>query len=103
LANSTGDITVKVESNDEIGNFDRETTGQTAIISGVVKMKKYEKAQIMAIQEAHNKDLTEEEINSVHHKTEMKEITRAINYMEENKVDYYPDYYLEGKSIEIEK
>ena len=100
LTDEKGEITIRVDATEELGNFDKEITGQIAIVTGIVKMEKYEGSQILAMEEAKNDELTEEEINSVHHQTELKEIIRAKKWMKDNNKDYYPNYALEGIAIE---
>lgn len=101
LTDEKGEITIRVDASDDLGNFDREQTGRKALVTGIVKMEKYEKSQLLAMEEAKNRDMTEEEINSVHHQTELKELKRAKKWMKDNNKDYYPNYAIEGTDITI--
>mgnify|MGYP003429917050 FL=1 len=111
--NDESEISLTVFANDEIGKFSQELTGKNVKYIGVVKENRITKEMIAAEEAKQAEEAAKSNQNCDNGQGEVKEekghkhcgknkdYSKMKKWMEENKKDYYPVYYVEVKNFEV--
>lgn len=110
--NDESEVSLTVFANDEIGKFSQELTGKNVKYIGVVKENRITKEMIAAFEAKQAEaaaseqksccSAKKEESESEHkHCSKSKDYSEMKKWMEENKKDYYPTYYVEAQTFEV--
>ena len=98
LHDSIEDVTIRVEASGKIKGFNREISGDTITVTGILQSTKITKERIEEMNKAYKKKNSDKH---GHCASENNAITKMIDWMKKNKKDYYTIFYIKGQDYNL--
>lgn len=102
LTGENQDVSVQIIAGEGIKRFDKSLMENDVIVIGTVKERRIERSKIQEQEKSISKKESHQHENKhcSHSSAKNKEM---IEWMDKNKKDYYPVYYIEGESYKVIK
>ena len=102
LLNEKGDLSIRVEAKGAIKAFNRELSGSTIVVKGILKEKRLSE-EFLNKWEEKVKAKQDAEEGGKHCSSEMNNIKQMREWMKKKNKAFYSIYYVNGMSYEVEE
>jgi len=101
LIDATGNETIRIEAGGAINGFNRELTGKTIRVKGILKERRLTEEYINQWAEALQEKKVKEDGSAETCAAENNNITQMREWMKSNGKDYYSIYYIDGQDYDL--